>query len=89
MLATCGLMSERPIPAANSWRTPPSRPRASARKRWVPLADKLDRGRFAIRSVRRADAITALEREIDQLGVVVKQAAQVRAVAQAQVAVRW
>jgi hypothetical protein len=30
-----------------------------------------------------------LEREIDQLGVVVKQAAQVRAVAQAQVAVRW
>src|ERR1700745_1189806 len=32
-LRICALMSTRPIPAANSWRTPPSRPRVLRRSR--------------------------------------------------------
>src|SRR5258708_264731 len=40
VLRSCALMTDRPIPAANSWRTPPSRPRASPRTRTAWLRTK-------------------------------------------------
>jgi putative tryptophan/tyrosine transport system substrate-binding protein len=54
VLATCALMSTRPIPAANSSRTPPSRPRGSAR------------GRASACDIRDNDGVTAESRPANE-----------------------